>query len=103
MPSSFACDSLLISILKPVSLAASLAFCPSLPIANDNCKSGTTTKASLLSGSAKTAITFDGLNAFSIKIAGFSLQLMISIFSSCNSSTTAFTLAPMLLQDFLRE
>ena len=84
------------SILKPVSLAASLAFCPSLPIARDSCESGTTTKASLFSGSAKTDTTFEGLSAFSIKIAGLSLQLIMSIFSSCNSSTTAFTLAPLI-------
>ena len=40
-------------------------------------------------------ITFAGLNAFSIKIAGLSLQLIISIFSPRNSSTIEFTLTPL--------
>ena len=52
------------------------------------------TCASLASSSATTQITFAGLNAFSIRYAGFSSQLMISIFSPRSSFTMAFTLAP---------
>ena len=48
------------------------------------------------SGSAITEMTFAGLKAFSIRSAGLSLQLMISIFSPLNSSTIALTLAPFI-------
>ena len=41
-------------------------------------------------------MTLAGLNAFSIRIAGFSSQLMISIFSPRSSSTMEFTLAPFI-------
>ena len=41
--------SLLISTFQPVSFAASLAFCPSLPIARERCLSGTTAVAFSLS------------------------------------------------------
>ena len=39
--------------------------------------------------------TLPGLNAFSIRSAGLSSQLMMSIFSPLSSSTTAFTLEPL--------
>lgn len=51
----------LMSILQFVSLAASLAFCPSLPIANDNCESGTIILALFSLSFVNTAITSDGL------------------------------------------
>ena len=35
------------SIFQPVSFAASLAFCPAFPIANDNWSSGTITCANM--------------------------------------------------------
>ena len=54
----------LISILQFVSLAASLAFCPSLPIANDSCESGTIILALFSLSLVKTAITSDGLKEF---------------------------------------
>ncbi|MPN19764.1 hypothetical protein SDC9_167136 [bioreactor metagenome] len=41
-------------------------------------------------------MTFAGLNAFSIKIAGLSLQLIMSIFSPRSSLTMALTLAPFM-------
>ncbi len=41
-----------------------------------------------------TEMTFAGLSAFSIRIAGLSLQLIISIFSPRSSFTIAFTLDP---------
>ena len=40
-------ETLLISMRQPVSFAARRAFCPSLPIASDNCLSGTATTAVL--------------------------------------------------------
>ena len=41
-------------------------------------------------------MTFAGLNAFWIRIAGFSSHVTISIFSPLNSFTMAFTLAPFI-------
>ena len=77
--------------LESVSFAASLAFLSffsdcqrQLIIRNDHF-------AVFSSSSAITEITFAGLNAFSIRIAGFSSQLMISIFSPRSSSTIVLT------------
>jgi len=54
----------LISIFQPVSLAASLAFCPLLPIASESWLSGTVTRQALTSGfSISTEITSAGDNA----------------------------------------
>ena len=52
------------------------------------------TCASFSSSSATTEMTFAGLSAFSIRNAGLSSQLMISIFSPRSSFTIALTLAP---------
>ena len=84
------------SILYPVSLAASLAFCPFIPIASDNCLSGTTTFASFVSGSANANTTVAGDKAFSMKIPGFSSHSTISIFSPLNSSLIAVTRVPFI-------
>ncbi len=42
-----------------------------------------------------TEITFAGLRAFSMSMAGFSFQLIMSIFSPRSSFTTALTLEPL--------
>ncbi len=94
---SSSCVSHLISILYPVSLAASLAFCPSLPIASESWFSGTITFAVFSSSSASTETTFAGLNEFSIRTAGESLHVIMSIFSPFSSSTIAFTRLPLIL------
>ena len=83
---------------QPASLAASLAFWPSLPIANDNCRSGTATTAVCSEGSSSTWTTSEGLNAFAINSFGSSSQGTTSIFSPCSSLTMLcirFPLTPM--------
>ena len=82
------------SILYPVSRAASRAFCPSLPIARDNWSSGTTTRQLLPSPSSVTLSTSAGASAAATYSAGSSLHLMMSTFSPRSSSTMAFTRWP---------
>ena len=56
--------SLFMSTAHPQSFAASLAFWPSFPMANERCLLGTTATAVLLSWSTSTLSTSDGLRAF---------------------------------------
>ena len=80
---------------QPVSRAASRAFWPSLPIASESWKSGTTTRAVLLRASSTvTETTLDGDSALPTKVAGSSDQSMMSIFSPASSLITPRTLAP---------
>ena len=81
---------------QPVSRAANRAFCPSLPMASDSWKSGTTTRA--VAGAASTTVTettFAGDRALPTKVAGSSDQSMMSIFSPFSSLITARTRAPI--------
>ena len=56
--------SLFTSILARVNIAAKRAFCPSLPIANDNWYSGTNARTALMLASTRTAlVTLAGLRA----------------------------------------
>src|SRR5215207_11276158 len=62
------------SMRQPVSFAASLAFWPSLPIASESWKSGTTTRADRVAGSTSvTLLTCDGDSACATNSAGSSL------------------------------
>src|SRR6267378_3279211 len=73
--SGFGCGaaSLLISIRQPVSRAANRAFCPSLPIASDSWKSGTTTRAARPDSSMTlTDTTLAGDSALATNRAGSS-------------------------------
>ena len=54
------------------------------------------TSSFFLSASTFTLWTSAGDKAFDTKIAGSSDQLTISIFSPCNSFTTAWTLDPLI-------
>ena len=90
--SASAAEMLLISIRHPVSLAASLAFCPSLPMAKDSCRSGTTTVATPSFNA--TLNTWAGLRALAIKIVGSWFQTTTSIFSPFNSFTIFCILIP---------
>ena len=83
--SASAVEALLISIRHPVSLAASLAFCPSLPMAKESCLSGTTTVA--ISVSNLTLSTWAGLRALAIKTEASGSHITTSIFSPFNSLT----------------
>ena len=87
-------DSLFISIFQFVSLAASLAFCPDLPIANDNWSSGTITWANFSSSLTSTAKTWAGNKAAAINTAGSSFHSITSIFSPCNSLIIFWILTP---------
>ena len=89
-----AADALLMSIRHPVSLAASLAFCPSLPIASESCLSGTTTVAISSSSFNSTLTMLAGLRALAIKIVSSGFHITTSIFSPCNSFTTFCILMP---------
>ena len=75
------------SIRHPVSFAASLAFCPSLPIASESCRSGTTTEAVLSSSLMLTFSTCAGLRAFATKRAGSGSHWITSIRSPFSSLT----------------
>ena len=88
--------SLLISIPYPVSFAASLTFCPCLPIAKESCCSETTILAFFSSSSATAETTFAGLNALTISCAELLSHSMISICSLPSSLTIALTLAPLI-------
>ena len=65
-------------------------------MARESWSLGTTTLAVFSSPSTITSTTFAGERAFSIKIAGFSSQFTISIFSPLSSFTTAFTRLPFI-------
>ena len=94
-PISLACVSLLISILYPVSLQPVLR--SGLPYRwqgiTDNPER---LPVLLLRPHLQLQMTFAGLKAFSIRYAGLSSQLMISIFSPLNSLTMEFTRAPLI-------
>ena len=84
----------MISIFQPVSLAASRAFWPSLPMARESWSSGTTTRQLLPSGSSSTERTSAGDRAAAIYSAGSSDHLIMSIFSPFSSSTMVLTRWP---------
>ena len=87
-----ASEALLISIRQPVSFAASLTFCPSLPMANESCLSGTTTVAT--SSLSPTLNTWAGPRALVIKAETSGLQAITSIFSPFSSFTIFCILMP---------
>ena len=82
------------SIRTPVRRAARRAFCPSLPIANDNWKSGTITSACVLSSDKRTSVTFAGDKARDTKSGRSSEYDTMSIFSPRSSLTTMRTRPP---------
>ena len=82
------------SIFQPVSLAASRAFCPSLPMARESWSSGTTTRQALPSSRTATLTTSAGDRAAAMYSAGSSDHLMISTFSPLSSSTMLLTRWP---------
>ena len=92
--SASAAAALLMSIRHPVSLAASLAFCPSLPMASDSCLSGTTTVAIPCSASSSTFNIWAGLRALVIKTGASGFHIMTSIFSPFSSFTIFCILMP---------
>ena len=83
------------STFQPANFAASRAFCPSFPMANDKCLSGTIATALPVSLSTSTLWTCDGLNAFAMYLFGSLLHSSISIFSPCNSLTILCILTPL--------
>ena len=85
-----------ISRRQPASRAANLAFCPSLPMARDNCRSGTTTMAVWSLGSRSTCTTSEGLRALAINFLGSLSQATTSIFSPCNSLTILWIRFPRI-------
>ena len=88
--------SVIISISNSVSWLANLTFWPLLPIARESWSSGTTTSILFESSSNTTFETSAGCNAFTKKVGASSFQGIISIFSPCNSLTTACTLDPLI-------
>ena len=88
------CDSDFISIFQFVNLAANLAFCPALPIANDNWSSGTITSANLSSSFISTARICAGNNADAMNILGSSSHSITSNFTPCKSFNTFRNLTP---------
>ena len=73
-PASGASVSERMSMRQPVSLAASRAFCPSLPMARESWKSGTTTRAARAwTSTSVTERTCEGESAWPMKAAGSSL------------------------------
>ena len=96
---SAASAGLIMSIRQPVNLAAKRAFCPSRPIAKDNCFSGTTTIAVFpisLSSTNSTLTGRAGLNALAMNSLGSGLHSTISIFSPPNSLTIDWILTPRI-------
>ncbi|MBT9148636.1 MAG: hypothetical protein DDT28_00046 [Dehalococcoidia bacterium] len=83
--SSSATLALLISIFQPLSFAASRTFCPSLPMASDNCPSGTTTTAAASAGFVSTRNICAGLSALAMNILGSGCHRTTSTFSPCSS------------------
>ena len=82
------------SIRHPVSLAASLTFCPSLPMANESCLSGTTTVDVPSASFSSTFTTWAGLSALAIKVAGVDSHSTTSILSPFSSFTIFCILMP---------
>ena len=78
---------------------ANLTFWPLLPIALLKFSSVKITSNFFESTSTFTLCTSAGDNAFETTIAGSSDQLTISIFSPCNSLTTAWTLYTLMPTD----
>ena len=77
---------------QPVRRAARRAFWPSLPIASDSWKSGTTTRAERCSSEMiSTEETRAGDSACATISAGSSEKSTMSIFSPCSSDITART------------
>ena len=84
--SSSACFLVLTSILSWVKRAASLIFCPFLPIASDKLSPSATAKASFFfSSSTYTDTSFAGESAFLINSTGSLSYFTTSIFSPFNS------------------
>ena len=71
----------LMSSLQPVSRAAKRVFWPSLPMASESCRSGTTTMAVCSCSKSSTWTGSDGLRALAIKVLGSSSHDTMSIFS----------------------
>ena len=82
------------STLIPVSFAASLAFCPFLPIASESCDGSTITLVVVPSSKSSTLFTFAGLKTADTNSSIDSFHSTISIFSPFNSSTIFFILRP---------
>ena len=96
MPISLACSVVLISILYLVSLVASLALSPFLPIASEKLSPSAITNASFFLGSViKTVNSLAGLKAFSINTAGSLSYLTISTFSPLSSVIILAIRAPL--------
>ena len=83
---------------QPVSCEARRTFWPRRPIASDNwlLVSGTTTSIRSRSSSITTLETSAGASALTTKVAMSGDQGMMSIFSPCNSLTTACTREPRM-------
>ena len=88
--------SLLTSRCQPVSLDASLTFCPRLPMATDRKSSGTITSMDRLSSSMMTLDISAGARALQTNFAESICQGMMSIFSPRNSWTTFCTRLPFI-------
>ena len=84
------------SISQPVSCDARRTFWPRRPMASDSCASGTTTSMRSLSSSSTTLATSAGASALTTKVAISADHGMMSIFSPCNSFTTACTREPRI-------
>src|ERR1700738_5198595 len=86
------------SISQPVSCEARRTFCPRRPIASDSwlLVSGTTTSIRSRSSSITTLATSAGASALTTKVVISGDQGMMSIFSPCNSLTTACTREPRM-------
>ena len=82
------------SILMLVSFAASLAFCPDFPIANDSWLGWTTTLAVTWSSKISTVFTCAGDKLAFTNSALSATHSIISIFSPFNSSTIVLILWP---------
>ena len=82
------------SSFHPVSRAANLAFCPSFPIAKDNCLSGTTTVAVGSPWANSTCTTSEGLMDRDINTLGSESHWTTSIFSPCSSLTILWIRLP---------
>src|SRR5262249_10357610 len=69
---------------------------PRRPMASESCWSGTTTSMRWRSSSSTTLATSAGASALTTKLAGSAVHGMMSIFSPCNSLTTACTRDPRM-------
>ncbi len=95
LASASASEALLMSIRSPVSLAASLTFCPSLPMARESWLSGTTTVAVSSSSFTVTLSTWAGLRPLVMKIGLSGCHITTSIFSPFSSLTMFCILMPL--------